>query len=509
VGGRVGPEGYLATATAFIAALSDARVSFCSWKSNEHLVAALRGETDLDLLVDRADAGRFHEVVSRFPVKPLLPPADGRHPATEHFLGFDEASGTLFHVHVQYRLVLGEKYAKNYVVPLEGLFLESPLLRDGVPVPPPEVELVVLAIRCLLKYRLRDVVKDALKIRSPGVPDDMRREAAWLIAQSSAVGVELVLARADDIVPGDVVRQFLEALDAPRSGAKLLRLRSQLRHALRPYRRRGRAAAALAYARGAWLRRRRFPRPRVDLRLTPVAGGTTVALVGSDGAGKSTMVRALDGWLGWKLQTRVYYLGSKEPSRRSRVLYIFFRALRRTHRSQSERSGRPGRRSLTTVAAARDTMLAFHALSIGRDRMRRYRRALRDASVGRVVIFDRFPLERLSARPEHRLFDGPQIRSVLSPPLGRLPERLAKIEGRMYRKFRLPEHLVMLDVDREVAIARKPDHLPEVLHAKCAAFAELADLARRDEDVDVTCVDANRASEVVMSDVKRVVWDVI
>jgi thymidylate kinase len=509
LGGRADLEGSLAAVTGLLGALCDAHVSFCSWKSNEHLAEALRGETDLDLLVARDDAGRFHEVVAQCGLKMLTPPADGRHPATEHFLGFDETSGELFHVHVQYRLVLGEKYAKNYVLPLEWLFLDSPLRRDGVPVPSPEVELVVLVTRCLLKYRLRDVVKDTLQIRSPGVPEDMRREARWLIAQSSAVGVELVLARAEDVLPSDVVREFLEALDGRRAGIKMFRLRAQLRRALRPYRRRGRATAALAYARGAWLRRRRFPGPHTDLRLTPTAGGTAVALVGTDGAGKSTLVRALDDWLGWKLQTRAYYLGSKEPSRRSRALYLLFRALRRTHRSRSEGSARSDRPDLAVLATARDTVLACHCLSIGRDRMRRYRHAQRDVGVGRIVIFDRFPLERLSAGAAHRLFDGSHIRIVLAAPLGRVPEMLASIEARLYRGFRLPDHLVMLQVDPEVAIDRKPDHLPEVLHAKCAAFAELADIARSDADADVLPIDANQAAGVVLGDVKRAVWHVI
>jgi thymidylate kinase len=161
------------------------------------------------------------------------------------------------------------------------------------------------------------------------------------------------------------------------------------------------------------------------------------------------------------------------------------------------------------MATARDTLLAFHCLSIGRDRSRRYARAAREARNGRVVLFDRFPLERLSTRPDHRLFDGPQIRSVLTPPLARLPEALAGIEGRMYRRFRLPDRLVMLEVDPDVAIARKPDHLTEVLLAKCAAFADLAAVAERLPDVEVSHIDANQDPEAVLAEIKRAVWDVI
>jgi hypothetical protein len=79
----------------------------------------------------------------------------------------------------------------------------------------------------------------------------------------------------------------------------------------------------------------------------------------------------------------------------------------------------------------------------------------------------------------------------------------------MYRRFRLPDRLVMLEVDPDVAIARKPDHLTEVLLAKCAAFADLAAVAERLPDVEVSHIDANQDPEAVLAEIKRAVWDVI
>ena len=42
----------LAIALRLFAALDAAGVRHCHWKSNEHLLAGLAGDTDLDLLVD-------------------------------------------------------------------------------------------------------------------------------------------------------------------------------------------------------------------------------------------------------------------------------------------------------------------------------------------------------------------------------------------------------------------------------------------------------------------------
>jgi thymidylate kinase len=240
--------------------------------------------------------------------------------------------------------------------------------------------------------------------------------------------------------------------------------------------------------------------------MTPASGGRTIALVGADGSGKSTLVEAVVGWLGWKLQVRSYYMGSKAPSRTSRWLYLAFRAFRRGHRSAS---GRIGPAAARPIAAVRDAALALHHLSIGRDRARRYRAAERDARAGRVVIFDRFPLETLSSAPLHRLLDGPQIAEALGDSIGPITRRLAAREERLYRRFRLPDGMVVLQVSPEVSVLRKPDHLPDVLAAKSRATLDVATLAEANGEVDVIRIDADRPLDQVLLDIQARLWDVL
>jgi hypothetical protein len=47
----------LAPATRLFDALHEHDIRYCHWKSNEHLLAGLAGETDLDLLFDRRQFG--------------------------------------------------------------------------------------------------------------------------------------------------------------------------------------------------------------------------------------------------------------------------------------------------------------------------------------------------------------------------------------------------------------------------------------------------------------------
>src|SRR5690606_19450198 len=65
-------------------------------------------------------------------------------------------------------------------------------------------------------------------------------------------------------------------------------------------------------------------------RRTPVTGGLTVVLLGVDGSGKSTHVKQLVKWLGWKLDVGYVYFGSGDgPVSLLRKPLVFLRKLRK------------------------------------------------------------------------------------------------------------------------------------------------------------------------------------
>ena len=488
--------------------LARARVRFCAWKSNDHLLAALAGETDLDLLVDARDAVTFATVMARRGLKRLVPPATATYPGMRHYLGFDPGSGRLFHLHAHFALVLGQRYAKNHHLPLEREVLDRARSLHGVPVPAPDAELALLVARALLKYRARDLTKDVLGVRSPGIPEATRAEVRWLLGQGAeptALGGDAV----GTVVSSDIVSRFLQLMETgPRSGVDILRLKARLEHSLRGFQRRSRLHASATYGRAlVRRRRRRLLGQRDEPAMTLSGGGTTVALVGADGAGKSTVAVEVARWLGWKLEARVHYLGSKQPSHPTTWLYVGFRALRRGHRAASRRVGE-GSAATIPLAELRDLALALHHVAVGLDRRRHLGQARDDARAGAIVLTDRYPLGCLSDRLDHRLLDGPQIEAVLGPRLSWPVRTLASAERRMYGRFGLPDHLVLLDVDPVVAAGRKPDHRLDTIRTKSRAGAELADLAEA-AGVAVTRVDADQPLDRVLLDVKGGLWDVV
>lgn len=493
----------------FFDALRWRGVRYCHWKSNLRLSHGLRGQTDLDLLVDPAHRRTFGQVLAEHGARRVRAAPGREYPAVENYLAFDQESGRLLHLHVHYQLVLGEQFVKNYRLPLEEQFLSSARLRQGVYVPAPELELIVLSLRALLKYRDRDVVKDVLTIRHPGLPAHITDEIAWLLGQTSIERIAERLRDVGDGVPADAVLAFLRTVTAtPRAGFRLFWLRGRVRRALGRHQRASRARASLVYFRELWRRRNSFLRRTPARGMTLPEGGRTLALIGADGAGKSTMCAQIHRWLRWKLDAQLYYLGSKQPSRRSRALYMLFRMARRSH---SEVSRALGEASLLArpLELARQVLLYCHCLSIGYDRYARYQAGRERARLGSVVIFDRYPLEAISATTEHRLLDGPQIPLLAGCERGIVTRAFAAAERRLYRRMLPPDQLVVLDVSPEVSMQRKPDHRREAISAKSRAVRELAATTSRGAGFNLALVDADEPEDAVLQRLKAHVWRVL
>ncbi len=484
----------LAAVTRLFFALNKARVRYCHWKSNMRLNEALNGRTDLDLLVNPQDAPLFRQILREHQVKPLLAAPGKYYSGIENHLGYDTASGKLFHLHVHYQLVLGEQYVKNYHLPIEEQIFTSVCLPQGVLVPSPAVELVILCLRALLKYRDRDVVKDVFSIRSPGLPAHIRQEIEWLWQRTTPEQI-VEAAQQLNIVSEEIIFAFLQTVQAEtRDGWQLFWLRSQVRRRLRPYQRHSRLRASLIYFRELWRQRPSSPRRKMTL----CTGGRTLALIGADGAGKSTMCQRITDWLSWKLDVRLYYLGSKQPSRRSELVYLLFRAARRGQRTVAGWLGSDSWLARWLVQL-RQIVRYSHHLSIGRDRLHRYRESRAKAETA-VVIYDRYPLAAL--------LDGPKI--YLNGHANRVGRVFATAEQGIYRQISPPRHYLLLNVSPEVSLQRKPDHDPTAVTAKAQFLNKFAaEMEGSDEAVSLLTINADLPFAEVERQLKTAVWQVL
>jgi thymidylate kinase len=494
---------------ALFQSLNESGIRYCLWKSNIRQEQGMSGETDLDLLVERGQSAAFRHLLQEHNVKPFHAAPGRNYPAMENYLGFDDETGRLFHLHVHYHLVLGEQFVKNYRLPLEDHFLDSVQLRYGAKLPSPELEIIILSIRILLKYRERELLRDIFPYRSTGISASFRKEIQWLLEQTSRDRIERTLVQISEIVPADLILAFLDiALTGRKAGLKLYFLRNRLRRTLSLFQRTNPFSAILRYFGEMW-DRRKFLRSSPVTKMTLPAGGLTLALIGADGAGKSTLCKALTKWLSWKLDTQVYYLGSKLPSGRSRLLYSVYRVFRRLHQALASVSSEKNF-ICRPFAGLRDVFLYWHHLSLAQDRHERYLTGLKKSMAGSLVIFDRYPLESLDPQIGVGHMDGSKIAAMLGKDSGAVARFLARTERALYDRIRPPDYLAILNVSPEVSLQRKPDHKQDVVEAKSLLIRQMTALAESESrGLQRIHLNADLPFEEVFQQLKRNVWEIL
>ncbi len=138
----------------------------------------------------------------------------------------------------------------------------------------------------------------------------------------------------------------------------------------------------------------------------------------------------------------------------------------------------------------------FQAVCRARDRYLNYARARRFASNGGLVIADRYPL------PDFLLMDGPHCeRLTANCKKTRLMEVLIALEKYYYQQIMLPEQLIALRLDPEIAVQRKTEESKDSVHARTTLVWE-ADWRKTPAHV----IDASLSKAEVAAKVKSLVW---
>jgi thymidylate kinase len=487
--------------------LTDASIRYCHWKSTTSLSSALAGETDLDLLVDSRQMTRFASILTTLGFKPFISHPSRRLPGVEDWLGLDTATTRLVHLHVYRQLVLGEELVKNHRLPIEDVLLSRTTTRLGMPVPEPELELTVLAVRALLKYREDAFVRDLVPVgHRGGLPAGIRAEMGDLLTRTTVEAVRNEIDLSLSMLPSETIAAFLvEASRQSPRPTRLRALRHELEAALKPFERHGaleltvtRARAVIGRSRFARAGRKLVERVRarpMARRKRPVGQGLAVAVIGVDGAGKSTLVEALARTFGWRINVVDVYLGSSRPALPTRVAQGVARSMRRVDGVLS-RAGRQGRLQ-RGVSFLRDVSLALRAVAEASERRRRIRLGTRLAAGGWLVLYDRYPMPALQVGD--RRMDASRIpRTAVHA--GWWVARLARIERSIYQAIPRPDFLIALVVDADTARRRKPD-APAALDDKVAAFRDLGE-----GDANMLVIDAAAGPEEVLRAAATAIW---
>lgn len=435
--------GQLDLVTRLSLGLYDARVPYCHFKSNEAIDRSLVGENDLDLLIGAAGADRFLEVLSELGFKEGVPGRVRRMPGVAQYYGLDGPSGRLVQVHAHRRLVFGDDMTKNFALDVEDDYIASAVRKPGtLAVASPDYELLLFAFRMVAKH----CTIDAMLMGQGRLTTSERRELVWLTERVDLDRISAIVGSRLPFVGPDLFEACLAAIQPHAPPWRKARTAGRLHRSFAAHRKRGRFVDAfLRIERRIGRVGRRALRGRARKRLA--GGGALIAFVGGDGAGKSTAVRTVAGWLSGPFEVDRIHLGKPPPSLSTIAIKGPMYVLRAMGMFGSTRVPAHVLREGDTYPGI--SWVLWHVLT-ARDRYRLYRRATRAVLRGAVVVSDRFPLADV------RTMDGAKTDWLAGHARsGRAVRRLVSLERRYYAAFTPPDVLIVLRVDPTVAVQRK------------------------------------------------------
>lgn len=476
-------------------------VVYCHFKSNFHLKESLSAQTDLDILASRETQSVLREGLVRAGFKFFRSGRLASYVGVEDWLGLDEESGRIAHIHLHFQLITGLTGSKAWTLPLSKAVLENRILDEQhqVFIISPEHELMMFVIRTALK---KSVFPLAVSRNSrEALHSDLTSEFGWLRQRADTASVVLSAA---SLFPARVATMVASLVTSPEiSNFDLARLR----HAIN-----GRSAffgkRLFAFP---WARKTQsvlvakaknwgvYPASFLGLtKRGPAAGGFLVAVLGIDGAGKSTITAATARLLANKVDVVTLYFGSGDGPKSSfrRFLQLsrpFFAVCEQIFDGLTKALGK----SFTKMTPSCTVFQAFFALSLAFEKKSKMTKASRARANGKIVLCDRFPQQTMPA-----MNDGPKLQPWLE-------ERsffgiAARIEHGIFNDLLKTEQdlSVFLEVPPETARNRKP-HDIKVLRRKAKALETQIGMSRS----EVIRINTNQGiPDTTIREVLSAVW---
>jgi thymidylate kinase len=236
-------------------------------------------------------------------------------------------------------------------------------------------------------------------------------------------------------------------------------------------------------------------------------GGAMIAIVGGDGAGKSTAIDTLHAWLSKNFRSTKIHMGRPAWSWTTIIIRSILKIGQIIGLYPLEASFDDTLEQKSLVSPGYPYLI--REVCRARDRYWTYIKARRFASEGRLVILDRFPLPQIQLMDGaqardfiHQLNNGPRSNLFLTPrPNSWLVKLLVEMEEKYYSQIVLPEVLAVLKVNPAVAVQRKTTEDALSVEKRSTEIWQL-----NWEDTEAYVIDASKSKEAVASELKTLIW---
>ncbi len=297
------------------ASLEQAGIDYVHFKSNANLDESFAGKGDFDVLADKNRLGEIEKIILSHNGKRHNPVHYGIYPGVDNWLVFDSETGLIYHLHLHYQLATGKALVKDYVIPWADFMFATRVKDDryGIFITNPNLELLLLSVRCVLKSRVRDWVTAAVGMYK--IYPSLEAERQHLLRKTDK---DTVRAYAAGLFPeyGAETERLADIIQKETVTSGEYRwLSGFVRRAMEHNRRMSglEAQAKAALYRAGDLKNKFLSRklglPQITKKAS-LSGGLIIAFVGVDGSGKSTLTREIAAWISRKIECTRFYMGT-------------------------------------------------------------------------------------------------------------------------------------------------------------------------------------------------------
>jgi|26BtaG_2_1085354.scaffolds.fasta_scaffold00002_250 thymidylate kinase len=453
-------------------------ILYCHWKSNEHLDVSFRGDTDFDVLFDISQKAEVKRIFSENGFVLFTPPFNRRYDEIEDFIGIDYEQNRIIHFHTHYNLEIGTSGLKEYRYVIEDKVLATRIFSSDFNcyIIDPRYEFLLLIIRLTLKVRpdWKANFKNNKEIILGNIELDWLKERV-----SFEELLELIFYMKIPFTEEDIRKIYyngfeynsLYSLSTQKNRIKYLERESDLKIKANKW------SKWIYFQTGRVLRKTQIAyivKQRVNLN-----GGFSIAVLGSDGSGKSTQMTELKRIFSSKIDIESFYLGSNKGSRsNTRKVLEFLR----------------DKTSISKLRVFEQLLSLSLALNIGMEKQSRLKKAKKLKHKGLLVLFDRFPQNKT-----YGFNDGPALTKTINTnnPIFR---KIGKFEQKLYTPSldRYPDIIFKLRAD-PVVLSKRRNMTLEDINRKQNGILEFS----FDNKTKVIEIDANQKIEEVTSSILK------
>ncbi|MEE9363140.1 MAG: hypothetical protein V3U92_11135 [Cellulophaga sp.] len=471
-------------------------IRYCHWKSNAHISRSLVGEGDLDVLISQENEKEFYKTIIDLDFKRLVEKPGKAYPGIEHWLGYSKKEGKLVHLHAHFRLVYGEKFIKGFRAINEETLLNRRILEKDIYMMSKSDELVFLFIRTIVKIDIVWLIKKILgkekKYYPPyileeygylteNLPDeDINRSIDYFLPKLDREEVKKAIFNIEKLGLWDILL-WKNILNKNLSWSRRLSRTGRYKAFVKTY------TDFLFIKLG--LRKKK--------RKQFFMGGTCIAFLGADGAGKSTMLREINDWLGKHVDIEILYAGTGDGTK-SFGLNFFDKTtniLKQKKRVNSDQQKNIKEKDDPDLSIFKYLYTNIRAILIARHRDNIIRKGSRLANNGAIILYDRYP------QPFQKGYgDGPKILTSNNF----VWKQASKWEQRIYTNLydQYPEHAFIMEVSPKTSLARKGEDSEDVINAKNKVLSEI----KQQKSEQTITIDANKEYKDVLALLKDKVW---